>query len=354
MTISLCMGTYNGEKYIREQLESIKNQTLKADELIICDDGSQDSTVSVIRTFIQEHHLEGSWKLYRNPENMGYPKCFYHAMSLCTGDIVFLSDQDDIWHERKLERMAEVFSERTEVQTLVCKFGLVDGAGRNIRSAMAPTHSRETGELRQVSLEDVFYKGEWPGMVMAYRRDWYQVRVTHAGERICPKVWEIVPHDLLLSVCAAEEGGFWQTDQELAWHRRHDSNAGGEEHHMGKLLNKERKLGEIETYLRYLEVISAGNLLKTEEGRKILNRKQASMSGRYEALRSGKTGKVLGNAWRNRKSVRLATLVCDLVICRRRDKADKANKTDNADKTDKADKADKTNNAEAIGPVQEK
>ncbi|MCM1156740.1 MAG: hypothetical protein NC392_15400, partial [Roseburia sp.] len=225
-----------------------------------------------------------------------------------SGDIVFLADQDDVWDERKLEKMCEVLERQEDVRVLVCKFGLIDGEGGAIKTAMAPTHAGGTSDLRKVSAHDVFYKGEWPGMAMAYRREWYQRKVAVAE----------LPHDLLLAAWAAEEGAFRQMDEELVWHRRHESNTGQEEHRLKKLLNKERKLREIETYLGYLDIFSRENLLCTEEGRRALEEKRKSMSGRYEALRSGKIGKVLKAAVRSRRDVRLATVVCDVIICRQK------------------------------------
>ena len=76
MTISVCMCTYNGEKYILPQLESIHAQTVAPDEVIICDDNSTDQTVSIIRDFIKEHGLEDTWSLHCNEENKGYPGNF--------------------------------------------------------------------------------------------------------------------------------------------------------------------------------------------------------------------------------------------------------------------------------------
>lgn len=66
MTISVCMGTYNGENYIEQQLKSLLNQTREPDEVIICDDNSDDKTAEIIRRFIDVNHLQDSWKLYCN------------------------------------------------------------------------------------------------------------------------------------------------------------------------------------------------------------------------------------------------------------------------------------------------
>lgn len=313
MKVSVCMAAYNGAKYIRQQMESIWEQSRKPDEVILCDDGSTDGTVRIIEDFIEEKALQDVWKLYRNEQRKGYPDNFYYAMSLCSGDAVFLADQDDIWHRDKIGRMCRVLEKNTQVKVVCCKLSLIDAGGADIHSVMVPTHKGNMpGDpndglpgLRQVSIDDVFYKCEWPGMVMAYRREWYQG-------------WEKknsrIPHDFLLCARAAEEKGFYQMDEVLACHRRHGENTGGEEHRLRRLLQKERKLKEIEDYLRILEHFAREEILRTDTGKSALERKLSSMQGRYEALQSGHLGRVLGNAGKHWRETRLKTLVCDLVI----------------------------------------
>ncbi len=311
MTTSVCMAVYNGERFIREQLLSIANQTCRPDEVILCDDGSTDGTIEIIEAFLNEHHLTDSWKLYRSEQNKGYPGNFYYAISLCTGDVVYLADQDDIWHKQKIEKMNLILSQEKEMKVIACKFGLIDETGGNIRTLMAPTHAGDTGTRRQISIADVFYKCEWPGMVMAFRREWYQRTCAVNGQ-------SKIPHDFMIAACAAETGQFVQLDEELAWHRRHENNAGEEEHRLRRLLNKSRKLREIEKYLDILKHFEQEKALHTEEGNNALKRKLKAMQGRYSALQSGKIKDVLDNARQNKEQVRLATVVCDLLIVKRK------------------------------------
>lgn len=317
MTTSVCMGTYNGENYIEEQLYSILHQTKVPDEVIICDDCSNDGTVAVIEKFIAENHLENSWRLYQNQENKGYPANFYYAMSLCTMDVVFLSDQDDVWDVKKLERMCAVLDNQPKIKAVCCKFGLIDAQGQNIQTIMAPTRNKGTGNLRTVTIEDVFYKCEWPGMVVAYRNGWYrswrEKRKQDMGMEADAFTTKI-PHDFLICARAAEENGFLQMDEELAYHRRHDNNAGGEEHRLRKLLNKQRKLKEIEDYLRILGAFRNEVVLNTPEGENALTEKYQAMRGRCEALQSGKLMNVIKMVLHNKKQVRIATVICDILI----------------------------------------
>lgn len=305
MKISVCMCTYNGENFIREQLDSIYHQIRQPDELILCDDGSQDRTVEIISEYIREKKLEAQWKFSVNGTNKGYPGNFYYAMSLCTGDIVFLADQDDVWKKDKLQIMSDTLEKEKGIKALACKFGLIDAVGADIHTLMAPTRSNDSMKLKKITLADIFYKYETPGMVLAYRNEWYRQR----------GIWSsTVPHDFLICSMAAEENALVQIDAELAYHRRHTNNAGGEEHRLKKLLNKERKLKEIREYIKNLQNLKEGHCLKELEAQRQLAAKLQSMEERFQALCSGKRRQVLQNAIRNREYTRTATVICDLLI----------------------------------------
>lgn len=131
--ISVVMAVYNGGKYIKEQLESILDQTLPPDEVIIHDDRSTDETVELINSFIAEHGLTLNWKVTVNPENYGWQRNFFEATKEAAGDIIFFSDQDDIWLSDKIEVMANVMKE----QKAGCVFGgmiRVDWDGKRLET----------------------------------------------------------------------------------------------------------------------------------------------------------------------------------------------------------------------------
>ena len=107
MKLSVALCTYNGEKYIKEQLESILNQTVAIDEIIICDDRSNDKTTAIIEQFQAEYPDKIS--LHKNHANLGSTKNFEKSISICTGDYIFLSDQDDIWKANKVEKIIQYF-----------------------------------------------------------------------------------------------------------------------------------------------------------------------------------------------------------------------------------------------------
>ena len=103
MKISIVLSTYNGSQYIEEQLDSLRNQTYTADEVLISDDCSQDNTVQIIETYIKKYELL-NWKLEVNEKNCGWRKNFMNLITSAMGDIVFTCDQDDIWSADKIQK----------------------------------------------------------------------------------------------------------------------------------------------------------------------------------------------------------------------------------------------------------
>lgn len=115
MKISIALCTYNGEKFLTEQLDSYLAQTRLPDELVVCDDGSKDSTREILTEFVSSAAFPV--RLHFNEQNLGYVQNFGKATRLCTGDIIVLSDQDDVWRRDKIELIEAEFakSEKTGV-----------------------------------------------------------------------------------------------------------------------------------------------------------------------------------------------------------------------------------------------
>lgn len=101
MKISVALCTYNGEKFISEQLQSIINQTVSVDEIIICDDNSTDKTASICEEILSKSGID--YKIVVNEASLGVANNFLKALKMTTGDYVFTCDQDDVWHKNKVE-----------------------------------------------------------------------------------------------------------------------------------------------------------------------------------------------------------------------------------------------------------
>ena len=126
------MCTYNGAEFLPAQLESILRQSRAPDQIVICDDGSTDETQTVLQKF--------DLKVNVNEHKLGTVKNFENAIKLCTGDIVVLSDQDDVWHEDKLEVIGAAFERNA-------KTGLVFSDAEIVDENLNPTGRRMWDEV---------------------------------------------------------------------------------------------------------------------------------------------------------------------------------------------------------------
>jgi glycosyltransferase involved in cell wall biosynthesis len=130
MKLSVAMCTYNGEKYIKIQLDSILNQTVSIDEIIICDDGSNDTTLEIISQMQQQYPTKIF--LYKNATNLGSSKNFEKAIALCTGDYIFLADQDDLWKEDKVKKTLAIFDQNPKAEGVFSNADIIDLNGNLI------------------------------------------------------------------------------------------------------------------------------------------------------------------------------------------------------------------------------
>jgi len=101
MKLSVALCTFNGEIFLKEQLDSILNQSINIDEIIVCDDQSTDNTKQILESYKKDN--PDLFKIYYNEKNLRSNKNFEKAIKLTSGDYIFLSDQDDIWKENKVE-----------------------------------------------------------------------------------------------------------------------------------------------------------------------------------------------------------------------------------------------------------
>lgn len=122
MRKSVVMALYNGEKYLTEQLDSIREQSRKVDEVIMCDDGSSDNTVAIAQKYIADYNLQDSWHVHVNETNLGYANNFKHIAELATGELIFFSDQDDVWDLDKVQIMEDIMLEHEDCAVLATDY----------------------------------------------------------------------------------------------------------------------------------------------------------------------------------------------------------------------------------------
>lgn len=204
--ISVAMATYNGAKYLQEQLDSLVKQTRQPDELIICDDGSTDETIAIAQKFLE--HTPFNVKVFSNDRNLGYSQNFSRALELCSGDIVFLSDQDDVWHPTKIASMLARFDEEPDAQLLIHDL------------MYCSANLTPIGQTKIERMSDSFdlQKDYVVGMATAVRSPFL---------KLCLPVPDIedVAHDTWLHQCAVAISKKRIMTEVFAQYRRHDSNA---------------------------------------------------------------------------------------------------------------------------------
>lgn len=222
--ISLAMTTYNGERYIEQQLESIKNQKRKVDEVVICDDGSSDKTTDIIRKFIVDNKLK-NWNLYINEKNKGFAENFKQAIKYTTGDIVFLSDQDDEWKSDKVERMLNILQNNSNIKLLSCSLEFIDQDSVPFRPDNLPNWYKTMNRKIENELFEVDFLNECttnfsPGCTMCFKRE-------IADKYISSSYQYPIHHDWLLGLLASADEGFYFLNTALINYRIHRNNAIG-------------------------------------------------------------------------------------------------------------------------------
>src|SRR5258708_7526568 len=128
--ISVALCTYNGERFLPEQLASIAKQTRLPDELVVCDDHSMDRTVAIV----QEFAAAASYpvRVFENKSNLGFAANFERAIRLCDGDLIALCDQDDIWYPHRLDCSEQEFIAHPHAGLVFSDADLVDEHNRLI------------------------------------------------------------------------------------------------------------------------------------------------------------------------------------------------------------------------------
>lgn len=147
LNTSVVMTTFNGAKYIFEQLESIRGQTLCVDEVLIFDDGSTDQTVQIINDYIQSNGLE-NWTIKINDQNLGWKANFMLGSQNAAGKYIFFCDQDDIWMPDKVNTMINVLENNNNVNLLCSNFYDIDKDGQNINGKISV--SKPEGSLEKI------------------------------------------------------------------------------------------------------------------------------------------------------------------------------------------------------------
>jgi len=158
MKLSVCIATYNGSLFIKAQVDSILRQLGPLDQLIIVDDASTDSTVEIL-----SEYKDPRIKIYLNKLNIGAALTFNRALHLAKGQIIFLSDQDDVWYEKKVSVITDIFSKQ-DVDLIVHDARVVSG-GVIVFPSLFRHHGGGVGIVKNI------ISNSYTGCCMAFKKE---------------------------------------------------------------------------------------------------------------------------------------------------------------------------------------
>jgi glycosyltransferase involved in cell wall biosynthesis len=217
-SISVALATYNGEPYLVDQLRSLEKQSLPPVEVVVCDDLSTDRTVSLIEDFARSSRV--TVRLHVNETRLGVADNFLNAASMCSGDAVAFCDQDDVWHEDKLQRCAGAFRPGVVLVAHTC--AVVDERLRPL--------GRVFPRIRRPFVAEPLEADKWfhmPGMAMVFAADLLRVADWRRRPRSHFAPGAMVYHDEWIHVLAQVCGRIAFLPETLAFYRQHGVNVEG-------------------------------------------------------------------------------------------------------------------------------
>jgi len=217
VTCSIALCTYNSEKFLKSQLQSIKDQKLLPNEMVVCDDGSTDASIFILQEFKKESPFPV--KIICNEKNLGYTKNFEKAISFCSCDIIFLCDHDDIWLPEKIVKMKEAFIEQPQIDLFFCDSYLVDQNLNNLGTTFLKRIHFSEAEQKEFTeggnpLSTLLYRTVPSGNTMAFRKS------------LLPKILPISTywvHDSWTMNIAAMVGKIGFINEPLVLYRQHEN-----------------------------------------------------------------------------------------------------------------------------------
>lgn len=214
--VSVVMATYNGERYLRQQLDSILQQTYRHIELVVVDDGSTDKTLSILNEYAA---LDDRIHVFPAEKNIGLVANFERGIRLARGEFVALSDQDDIFRKDKMDLLVTALENHPNYDLVISDLSLIDEEGREISPSM--WHYQKLVPKPGKPFRRLVYSSFATGCAMMFRRRLLQVAL--------PFPPDCLVHDWWLAVVSASSkgGGLFLVKEPLTAYRQHRANVIG-------------------------------------------------------------------------------------------------------------------------------
>ncbi len=204
--VSVVMSTYNGMRYLREQLESVCLQLSKNDELVISDDGSTDNTLDIVHEYMNKYDII---KLVRGP-GKGTSYNFENGIINSKNEIILLSDQDDIWDISKIKHIKELFADNPEVDMILHDCTFCDAIGHESPGSNFQERNTKHGVWKN------WIKSSYNGCCMSFRRSFIK--------KALPLKHPDVLYDQFFGMIAERENKSLFINDKLISHRIHENN----------------------------------------------------------------------------------------------------------------------------------
>jgi glycosyltransferase involved in cell wall biosynthesis len=217
LKVSVAMCTYNGEQFVEEQLKSIIYQTCPPDEIVICDDGSADETVRIIQSIADNTTIPIN--IIENKENLGVTTNFEQSIFKTTGDIIFLSDQDDVWFEDKIESMIDCFINNKNIVMVYHDAEVVDDKLTSLGYSIFDDRTYlRLGQKRNI--ENIIVNVGTKGSTIAFKSCMKKIVLPFEASNL----WS---HDYWISTIAHAIGEVKPISRSLMCYRIHENNVSG-------------------------------------------------------------------------------------------------------------------------------
>lgn len=201
--ISVCMATYNGAKYIQEQVDSILAQLGPRDELVVSDDGSTDATLAILGGY-EDPRI----KIFDNHNRKGVVGNFENAIKQASGDYIFLSDQDDIWLPGKVDACVEALA---DVDLVMHDAQIIDQKGRVVVDSFFALRGSGAGYWKNL------YRNSYLGCCLAFRKQ--------VLDYVLPMPKRVAMHDIWIGLLVSKRGRVALLGEPFLHYRRHGANA---------------------------------------------------------------------------------------------------------------------------------
>jgi glycosyltransferase involved in cell wall biosynthesis len=217
-SVSIAMATYNGGRFVSQQLDSLLAQSYPPTELVVTDDGSTDGTLGIVEEFAERAPFPV--RIFKNERRLGYKKNFMEAVSRCVGDIIAFCDQDDIWEPQKLSECVKCFD---DIDVLLCYHNAITFEGE-IDAKLVVLYEADQDSM--IDSKNILPWNSSHGITQLFRRnlldlssDWANsIDHRHAG---------VLAHDQWFFFLASALGKIKYLADPLVLYRQHDQNTFG-------------------------------------------------------------------------------------------------------------------------------